>query len=160
MLAVRRRGTSDVRLMVRIAQLYYRMHLSQAEIGERLGLSRFQVGRLLDRAVEGFPGFPGAREGARKHLGRTRDVDAAVRSVIDKHVRLAGAQGFLTNLGGLAMLPVTIPANITGLAFLLARQVAPRDLLRAQHPVPPRRPGAVASPLLDPIGRRPNPDPH
>jgi deoxyribonucleoside regulator len=38
--------------MVRIAQLYYRMHLSQAEIGERLGLSRFQVGRLLDRAVE------------------------------------------------------------------------------------------------------------
>lgn len=52
MLAVRRRGTSDVRLMVRIAQLYYRMHLSQAEIGDRLGLSRFQVGRLLDRAVE------------------------------------------------------------------------------------------------------------
>jgi deoxyribonucleoside regulator len=51
-LAVRRRGTSDVRLMVRIAQLYYRLHLSQAEIGERLGLSRFQVGRLLDRAVE------------------------------------------------------------------------------------------------------------
>jgi deoxyribonucleoside regulator len=38
--------------MVRIAQLYYGMHLSQAEIGERLGLSRFQVGRLLDRAVE------------------------------------------------------------------------------------------------------------
>lgn len=52
MLAVRRRGTSDVRLMVRIAQLYYGMHLSQAEIGDRLGLSRFQVGRLLDRAVE------------------------------------------------------------------------------------------------------------
>lgn len=52
MLAVRRRGTSDVRLMVRIAQLYYGMHLSQAEIGERLGLSRFQVGRLLDRAVD------------------------------------------------------------------------------------------------------------
>jgi deoxyribonucleoside regulator len=51
-LAVRRRGTSDVRLMVRIAQLYYGLHLSQAEIGERLGLSRFQVGRLLDRAVE------------------------------------------------------------------------------------------------------------
>ena len=52
MLAVRRRGTTDVRLMVRVAQLYYRMHLSQAEIGDRLGLSRFQVGRLLDRAVE------------------------------------------------------------------------------------------------------------
>jgi deoxyribonucleoside regulator len=51
-LAVRRRGMSDVRMLVRIAQLYYGMHLSQQEIGERLGLSRFQVGRLLDRAVE------------------------------------------------------------------------------------------------------------
>ena len=29
----RRRGPSDVRLMVRVAQLYYGMHLSQAEIG-------------------------------------------------------------------------------------------------------------------------------
>src|SRR4051794_41777750 len=38
--------------MVRVAQLYYRVHLSQQEIGDRIGLSRFQVGRLLDRAVE------------------------------------------------------------------------------------------------------------
>jgi deoxyribonucleoside regulator len=37
--------------MVRIAQLYYRMQLSQEQIGERLELSRFQVGRLLDRAL-------------------------------------------------------------------------------------------------------------
>lgn len=52
MLAVQRRSGGDVRLMVRIAQLYYRQHLSQAEIGERVGLSRFQVGRLLDRAID------------------------------------------------------------------------------------------------------------
>ena len=52
MLAVQRRSSADVRLMVRVAQLYYRLHLSQQEIGERVGLSRFQVGRLLDRAVE------------------------------------------------------------------------------------------------------------
>lgn len=51
MLPLRRRGTSDVRLMVRVSQLYYRMHLSQEQIGERLDLSRFQVGRLLDRAL-------------------------------------------------------------------------------------------------------------
>ena len=52
MLAARRRGRTDVRLMVQIAQMYYRMHLSQEQIGERLGLSRFRVGRLLDRAIE------------------------------------------------------------------------------------------------------------
>jgi deoxyribonucleoside regulator len=49
--AARRRGAGDTRLMVRIAQMYYRMHLSQEQIGERLGLSRFRVGRLLDRAL-------------------------------------------------------------------------------------------------------------
>ncbi len=50
---VAKRGSpGDVRLLVRIAQLYYRMHLSQAQIGEQLGLSRFAVGRLLDRALD------------------------------------------------------------------------------------------------------------
>jgi deoxyribonucleoside regulator len=52
LLAVQRRSSADVRLLVRVAQLYYRVHLSQQEIGERVGLSRFQVGRLLERAVE------------------------------------------------------------------------------------------------------------
>jgi deoxyribonucleoside regulator len=37
--------------MVRVALLYYRLHLTQEQIGERLGISRFKVGRLLDRAV-------------------------------------------------------------------------------------------------------------
>ncbi len=45
------REAGDIRLMVRVAQLYYRMRLTQAQVGDRLGLSRFAVGRLLDRAV-------------------------------------------------------------------------------------------------------------
>lgn len=49
--AAPRSSSSDVRLMVRIAQMYYRLHLTQEQIGERLGLSRFRVGRLLDRAL-------------------------------------------------------------------------------------------------------------
>ena len=41
----------DTRLMLRAAQLYYRLHLTQGQVGERLGVSRFKVGRLLDRAL-------------------------------------------------------------------------------------------------------------
>jgi deoxyribonucleoside regulator len=37
--------------MVRVARMYYGMHLTQEAIGARLGMSRFKVGRLLDRAV-------------------------------------------------------------------------------------------------------------
>ncbi len=44
-------GPADSRLLVRVARMYYGMHLTQEQIGARLGLSRFKVGRLLDRAV-------------------------------------------------------------------------------------------------------------
>jgi deoxyribonucleoside regulator len=41
----------DTRLMLRAAQLYYRLDLTQDEVGKRLGVSRFKVGRLLERAL-------------------------------------------------------------------------------------------------------------
>ena len=44
-------ATPDTRLMLRAAQLYYRLNLTQDEVGKRLGVSRFKVGRLLDRAL-------------------------------------------------------------------------------------------------------------
>jgi deoxyribonucleoside regulator len=43
--------SGDTRLMLRAAQLYYRGELTQDAIGKRLGVSRFKVGRLLDRAL-------------------------------------------------------------------------------------------------------------
>lgn len=94
--------------------------------------------QFLDRAINGFPGFPGAREVARRHLSRRRDVDAAVRDVIDQHVRLAGAQGFVTNLGGVVAMPVTIPANLAGIALLQVRMVAATLHLRGYDVDDPR----------------------
>jgi deoxyribonucleoside regulator len=42
---------AETRLMLRAAQLYYRLNLTQDEVGKRLGVSRFKVGRLLERAL-------------------------------------------------------------------------------------------------------------
>ena len=42
---------ADTRLMLRAAQLYYHGDLTQDAVGKRLGVSRFKVGRLLDRAI-------------------------------------------------------------------------------------------------------------
>ncbi len=44
-------ASAETRLMLRAAQLYYRLNLTQDQVGERLGVSRFKVGRLLDRAL-------------------------------------------------------------------------------------------------------------
>jgi deoxyribonucleoside regulator len=43
--------TGETRLMLRAAQLYYHGQLTQDAVGKRLGVSRFKVGRLLDRAL-------------------------------------------------------------------------------------------------------------
>ena len=45
-------ASGDTRLMLRAAQLYYHADLTQDAIGKRLGVSRFKVGRLLDRALK------------------------------------------------------------------------------------------------------------
>ncbi|HSI91906.1 MAG TPA: hypothetical protein VK925_00320 [Jiangellaceae bacterium] len=94
--------------------------------------------QFLDRAIDGFAGFAGAREIARKHLARRRDVDLAIRDVIDQHVRLAGAQGFVANIGGVVTMPVAVPANLAGIALLQVRMVAAIQHLRGYDIADPR----------------------
>lgn len=94
--------------------------------------------QFLDRAVDGFTGFPGAREVARRHLERSRDVEQAVHDVLEQHLRLAGVQGFVTNLGGITTLPITLPANLAGLALLTVRMAASVAHLRGYDVAEPR----------------------
>jgi len=81
--------------------------------------------RVLEVAIDGYGRVPGARTVAAKHLQKHGgSVDDAIDSVIAQHVRLASAQGFLTNLGGVAALPVAIPANLAGISVVQVRMVA------------------------------------
>ncbi len=81
--------------------------------------------RMLEIAIDGRGALPGAKATAARHLQRSGgSVDEAIESLIDFHIRLASAQGFVTNLGGVAALPVTIPANLAGVAVVQIRMVA------------------------------------
>ena len=81
--------------------------------------------RVLELAIDGYGKLPGAKASAARQLQRSGGAsDAAIESLIDFHVRLASAQGFVTNLGGVAILPVAIPANLTGVAVVQVRMVA------------------------------------
>lgn len=103
--------------------------LSKA-IGPRLAtvapeLSSGFVHTALRRAIDGVGPLPGAAQGADKILAKQHgDVDKAIHEVIEDHVRYAAGQGFATNLGGLVTAPLTIPANIAGLALIECRLVA------------------------------------
>lgn len=80
--------------------------------------------RMLEIAIDGISALPGAKHSAARHLQKTGDVDEAIDSVVRAHIALAGAQGFATNLGGLLAMPITLPANITGILTIQTRMIA------------------------------------
>jgi len=107
------------------------------------------VHEALSRAIHGVGPLPGAAHAADKQLEEQRgDVDAAIHEVIENHVRYAGAQGFVTNLGGVVTAAVTIPANIAGLAMLQCRMVAGIAHLRGYDLDDPRVRNAVLACML------------
>ena len=89
------------------------------------GITSRVVLEALDRAIDGVGPLPGAAKAAQKQLDEQKgDVEKAVREVIENNVALAGAQGFATNLGGIATAAVAMPANVVGLAILQCRLIA------------------------------------
>lgn len=81
--------------------------------------------RISEMAIDGVGRVPGAKAVAARQLERRQGaVDEAIEAVIDQHVRLASAQGFVTNLGGAAVLPIALSANLTGVAVVQVRMVA------------------------------------
>ena len=87
-----------------------------------------QLQRLTKRAVEeGVGPLSGsvAYADARMSGGGQdeRDPEAAIGRVVLESVAASGAQGFVTGVGGLAAMPVTLPANVAGSLIINARMV-------------------------------------
>lgn len=84
--------------------------------------------RTLDwaygKAVDGLPGLETAQEIAEDYAragGSSRDQ---ANSLIRWQVVKAGTSGFLTGLGGLMTMPVTLPANLASVLYIQLRMVA------------------------------------
>jgi hypothetical protein len=107
------------------------------------------VREALHRAIHGIGPLPPAAKAAAKQLAEQGgNVERAVHEVIENHVRYAGAQGFVTNIGGLVTAAVTIPTNITGLALIECRMIAGIAHLRGYDLDDPRVRNAVLACLL------------
>ncbi|MFT4010418.1 MAG: EcsC family protein [Nocardioidaceae bacterium] len=113
------------------------------------GMTASVVHEALNQAIHGVGPLPGAALAADRQLAEQRgDVDKAIHEVIENNVRLAGVQGFLTNIGGLVTLPVTIPVNVTGLAVVQCRMVAGIAHLRGYDIEDPRVRNAILACVL------------
>lgn len=115
------------------------------------GLTSSFVREALRRAIDGIGPLPPAAVAADKQLREQRgDVDKAIHEVIENHIRYAGAQGLVTNVGGLVTAAVTIPTNITGLALVQCRMVAGIAHLRGHDLTDPRVRNAILVTILGP----------
>jgi hypothetical protein len=131
---------------------------TSSSIGRRLapripdalpGLTTAFVREALHRAIHGVGPLPPAAHAAEAQLSEQRGhIGRAVHEVIENHVRYAGAQGFVTNLGGVVTATVAIPANITGLALIQCRMIAGIAHLRGYDLQDPRVRNAVLACLL------------
>lgn len=102
------------------------------------------VHQTVKRAIQGIGPLPPAAAAAEKQLEEQDGiVDRAISEVVENHVGLAGAQGFLTNLGGLVTMAAAIPVNISGLALVQFRMVAGVAHLRGYDLADPRVVNAV-----------------
>lgn len=107
------------------------------------------VRQILELAIDGVGRYPGAvASGERRLKDAGGDVERAIHDVIEAHVRMAGVQGFVTNLGGVVTLAVTVPANVAGLAILQCHMVATIAYLRGYDLQDPRVRNAVLACLL------------
>jgi len=85
--------------------------------------------RLLDAAyttvLNGFGVFKSAETLANEYLAQNAgDAQRAAADLIAWQTTKAATSGFVTNLGGVAALPVAIPANISSVIYLQLRMVA------------------------------------
>ena len=102
------------------------------------------VRESLHRAIHGVGPLPPAARAADAQLREQHgNVERAIHEVIENHVRYAGAQGFLTNLGGLVTASILIPTNIAGLTLVKARMVAGIAHLRGYDLDDPRVRNAI-----------------
>lgn len=113
------------------------------------GLTTVVIREALHRAIHGVGPLPPAAEAADAQLAEQHgDVERAVREVIENHVAYAGANGFVTNIGGLVTAAITLPVNITGLALIQTRMVAGIAHLRGYDLYDPRVRNAILTCIL------------
>ena len=90
-----------------------------AALGERL------VAQVVEFGIRGVGPLSPAVETADEHLITAGgDREEAIRRLIATHVRLAAVSGFVTGLGGIVTLPVTVPAAMAGMYIIATRMCA------------------------------------
>ena len=100
-----------------------------AEKEKQKVLSQADMMNLLDslysKCIQGIPMISSPIEKmADDYLQHNATVEDAAKDMINKQVIKCTTSGFITNLGGIITLPVTIPANVGSVMYVQMRMIA------------------------------------
>ena len=79
---------------------------------------------IADAGINGLGVLPPAEKVAADHLSKAANVEDAINSVIAWRTTYAAGTGFITGLGGIAAMPITIPAGLAASYALGANTAA------------------------------------
>ena len=96
---------------------------------KELKLTQEDIMNLLDKLYEkSLDGIPKVSvpitKMAEDYLSKAKDKESAAKSFINYQITKCTTSGFLTGLGGLITLPVTLPANISSVLYVQMRMIA------------------------------------
>ena len=91
-------------------------------------LSESKVMKTLDwaydKAINGVAGLDSSSELAESYMDKDSSDNEKANSLIRWQNTKAGTSGFLTGLGGIITMPITLPVNITSVIYVQIRMIA------------------------------------
>jgi uncharacterized protein (DUF697 family) len=85
------------------------------------------INKLLNwgysRAISGFGGADSAYELANDYLNTKGTLEEQVNRLIKWQITKSATNGFITGLGGISFMPITLPANIVGVMYIQIRMI-------------------------------------
>ncbi|WP_165024732.1 EcsC family protein [Dysgonomonas sp. ZJ279] len=86
------------------------------------------ISKTLDwaysKAIVGFTGVDSAYDLANSYLEQKGTLSHQVDSLIKWQVAKAATSGFVTGLGGVTVMPLTVPANVASVIYVQVRMIA------------------------------------
>ncbi len=101
------------------------------------------ISTLLGYGIDGKGPFDSASTVAAEARAKHPDTEAAINALVRKHIALAGAEGFVTSVGGFVTMPVALPVNVFAFYLLATRLTASIASLRGYDLGDPRIRSAV-----------------
>lgn len=87
------------------------------------GLMAKTLDWAYSKAVSGFSGADSAYDLGNSYLQQEGSLSQQVDSLIKWQVAKASTSGFITGLGGIMTMPITIPANIASVIYIQIRMI-------------------------------------